>query len=179
MPRDEAKLRNDVLSMRERLLQGHPNESGLFDLKHDRGGMIDIEFIVQMLVLAHAHRRPELTANAGNIALLKLAAKLGLISGDSGDAVADAYREYRRRQHRLRLSGAKYARVLAAEVQCHIDATQALWRRGFGREGLFPPPRIVKKPPGIARPSPLRCIADCGGFCPGRCRPAFPRRGGA
>jgi len=79
MPRDEAKLRDDVLSMREQLLQGHPNESDLFDLKHDRGGMIDIEFIVQMLVLAHARRRPELTANAGNIALLKLAAKLGLI----------------------------------------------------------------------------------------------------
>jgi len=132
--RDEAKLRDDVLSMREQLLQGHPNESDLFDLKHDRGGMIDIEFIVQMLVLAHAHRRPELTANAGNIALLKLAAKLGLIPGDSADAVADAYREYRRRQHRLRLNGSKYARVPAREVQHHIDATLALWRRVFGRE---------------------------------------------
>jgi glutamate-ammonia-ligase adenylyltransferase len=132
--RDEAKLRGDVLSMREQLLQGHPNESGLFDLKHDRGGMIDIEFIVQMLVLAHAHGRPELTANDGNIALLKLAAKLGLIPGDSADAVADAYREYRRRQHRLRLNGAKYARVPAEEVQNHIDATRALWLRVFGRE---------------------------------------------
>jgi glutamate-ammonia-ligase adenylyltransferase len=132
--RDEAKLRDDVLSMRERLLRGHPNDSGLFDLKHDRGGMIDIEFIVQMLVLAHAHGRPELTANSGNIALLKLAAKLGLIPGDSADAVADAYREFRRRQHRLRLNGAKYARVPAAEVQNHIDATRALWRKVFGRE---------------------------------------------
>jgi glutamate-ammonia-ligase adenylyltransferase len=132
--RDEAKLRDDVLSMREQLLQGHPNDSGLFDLKHDRGGMIDIEFIVQMLVLAHAHGRPELTANDGNIALLKLAAKLGLIPGDSADAVADAYREFRRRQHRLRLNGAKYARAPAAEVQNHIDATRALWRRVFGRE---------------------------------------------
>ncbi len=132
--RDEAKLRDDVLSMREQLLQGHPNDSGLFDLKHDRGGMIDIEFIVQMLVLGHAHGRPELTANDGNIALLKLAAKLGLIPGDSADAVADAYREYRRRQHRLRLNGAKYARVPAAEVQNHIDATRALWRGVFGRE---------------------------------------------
>ena len=132
--RDEAKLREDVLSMREQLLRGHPNDSGLFDLKHDRGGMIDIEFIVQMLVLAHAHGRPELTANAGNIALLKLAAKLGLIPGDSADAVADAYREFRRRQHRLRLNGAKYARVPAAEVQNHIDATRALWRKVFGRE---------------------------------------------
>ncbi len=134
IPRDEARLRDDVLSMRERLLQGHPNESGLFDLKHDRGGMIDIEFIVQMLVLAHAHRWPELTANDGNIALLKLAAKLGLIPGDSADAVADAYREFRRRQHRQRLNGAKYARVPAGEVQNHIDATRALWRRVFGRE---------------------------------------------
>ena len=132
--RDEAKLRRDVLSMREQLLQGHPNESGLFDLKHDPGGMIDIEFIVQMLVLAHAHRRPELTANSGNIALLKLAAKLGLIPGDSAGAVADAYREYRRRQHRLRLNGARYARVSAAELQTHIDATRALWRRVFGGE---------------------------------------------
>ncbi len=132
--RDEAKLRGDVLSMREQLLQGHPNESGLFDLKHDRGGMIDIEFIVQMLVLAHAHDRPELTANDGNIALLKLAAKLGLIPGDPADAVADAYRVYRRRQHRLRLNGAKYARVPAEEVRDHIDATRALWRRVLGRE---------------------------------------------
>ena len=69
-----------------------------------------------------------------NIALLKLAAKLGLIPGDSSDAVADAYREFRRRQHRLRLNGAKYARVPAAEVQNHIEATRALWRTVFGRE---------------------------------------------
>jgi [glutamine synthetase] adenylyltransferase / [glutamine synthetase]-adenylyl-L-tyrosine phosphorylase len=132
--RDEAKLRGDVLSMRVQLLQGHPNESGLFDLKHDRGGMIDIEFVVQMLVLANAHRRLELTANSGNIALLKLAAKLGLIPGDSADAVADAYREYRRRQHRLRLNGARYARVPAEEVRDHIAATRALWRRVFASE---------------------------------------------
>jgi glutamate-ammonia-ligase adenylyltransferase len=57
-----------------------------------------------------------------------------LIPGDSADAVADAYREFRRRQHRLRLNGAKYARVPAGEVQDHIDATRALWRRVFGRE---------------------------------------------
>ena len=42
--------------MREKLHAAHPNTSGLFDVKHDRGGMIDIEFAVQYLVLAHAHR---------------------------------------------------------------------------------------------------------------------------
>jgi [glutamine synthetase] adenylyltransferase / [glutamine synthetase]-adenylyl-L-tyrosine phosphorylase len=134
MRRDEAKLREDVLSMRAQLLAGHPNASELFDLKHDRGGMIDIEFIVQYLVLGHAHRHAELTRNAGNIALLKLAAGLGLIPLESAEAVADAYRDYRRRQHWLRLNGAKYARVEANQVRSRIDATRQLWARVFGAD---------------------------------------------
>ena len=62
--RDLPTLRTDVLEMRRKMLDGHPNTSALFDLKHDRGGMVDIEFIVQYLVLAHAHARPELIRNA-------------------------------------------------------------------------------------------------------------------
>jgi len=131
MRRDEAKLREDVLSMRVKLLEGHPNESELFDLKHDRGGMIDIEFVVQYLVLGWAHLHPELTRNAGNIALLKIAADLGLIALESAAAAADAYRDYRRRQHWLRLNGAKYARVPAREVENGIRATLALWAEVF------------------------------------------------
>jgi glutamate-ammonia-ligase adenylyltransferase len=131
MERDPAKLREDVLSMREQLLAGHPNPSELFDLKHDRGGMIDIEFMVQYLVLGHAHRHAELTKNAGNIALLRLAGQLGLIPRESAEAVADAYRDYRRRQHWLRLNGAKYARVPAQEVESRIQATLSLWSEVF------------------------------------------------
>jgi len=118
--------------MRQKLLDGHPNRSDLFDLKHDRGGMIDIEFIVQHLVLAHAHRHPALTANDGNIALLALAGRLGLIPVEAAEKAASAYREFRRLQHRLRLNGAKYARVRHDEVAVHIDATLDLWRRVFG-----------------------------------------------
>ena len=43
--REPAALAREVLAMREKLHAAHPNKSGLFDLKHDRGGMIDIEFI--------------------------------------------------------------------------------------------------------------------------------------
>ena len=132
MQRDYAALRKDVLSMREQLLQGHPNESGLFDLKHDRGGMIDIEFVVQYLVLGHSHRHSGLTRNAGNIALLRLAAQLDLIPTESSESVGGAYREYRRRQHWLRLNGAKYARVPAQEVAKHVGATRLLWSGVFG-----------------------------------------------
>jgi len=130
--RDPAALAADVLAMRRRMHDGHPNRSGLFDLKHDRGGMIDIEFVVQYLVLAHAHDHAELTANLGNIALLSITAGLGLIPVELAQRVADAYREYRRLQHRLRLNGAAYARVPHAEVAAHVAATQALWHAVFG-----------------------------------------------
>jgi glutamate-ammonia-ligase adenylyltransferase len=144
MPRDAAKLREDVLGMREKLLEGHPNRSELFDLKHDRGGMIDIEFIVQYLVLANAHRHAEFVANSGNIALLKLAGKLGLIPSDEAERVASAYREFRRLQHGLRLNGAKYARVPAESVEKEIAATLALWRSVFGSD--YP---TSHRPPGF------------------------------
>ena len=51
-----AALRGEVQAMRSRMLAGHPNTSGLFDIKHDRGGIVDVEFIVQYLVLGFAHR---------------------------------------------------------------------------------------------------------------------------
>ena len=134
-PRDPEKLRADVLAMRQQMLDGHPNKSDLFDLKHDRGGMVDIEFIVQYLVLAHSHRHPALTANDGNIALLGLAADLDLIPRDLSEAVRNAYRDYRRRQHALRLNGAQYARADHEEFEQSIAATRALWRAVFGADG--------------------------------------------
>jgi glutamate-ammonia-ligase adenylyltransferase len=132
--REPVKLAADVLAMRKRMLDAHPNRSGLFDLKHDRGGMVDIEFIVQHLVLAHSRRHYELTGNLGNIALLHMAGALELVPVDLAHRVADAYREYRRLQHALRLNGAEFARIERARVAPQVDATLALWRRMFGTD---------------------------------------------
>ena len=129
--RDPAALRRDVVAMREKMFDAHPNKSGLFDLKHDRGGMIDIEFIVQYLVLAHARRHPQLTGNLGNIALLKMAGELGLIPLATAMAVRDGYRQYRRLQHAERLNGAQYARVERGPLQHYIEATLDLWNIAF------------------------------------------------
>ena len=117
--------------MRQKMLDGHPNTSELFDLKHDRGGMVDIEFIVQYLVLAHAHARPELIRNLGNIALLRMAGAMGLIDEPLARQVADAYRTFRLIQHRLRLNGAERARVDPAEVEREADAVRRLWHAVF------------------------------------------------
>jgi glutamate-ammonia-ligase adenylyltransferase len=117
--------------MREKIHAAHPNSTELFDLKHDRGGMIDIEFTVQFLVLAHAHRHAELTQNLGNIALLGTAGKLGLISPALAEDCGSAYRKFRRLQHALRLNGARYARVPPEQVAAKSEAVRSLWKTVF------------------------------------------------
>ncbi len=132
LDRDPRKLADDVAEMRRRMAAGHPNRTALFDLKHDPGGMVDIEFTVQYLVLAHANRHPELTRNAGNIALLGICAQLGLLPPDLAHRAADAYRDYRRLQHQIRLTGAPHARVEPASQAPRQIAVAALWRHVFG-----------------------------------------------
>jgi glutamate-ammonia-ligase adenylyltransferase len=110
-PRDLGDLRREVVAMRRKMHDGHPNRSALFDIKHDDGGMVDIEFAVQYLVLAHAHAHPELLDNAGNIALLARAGAAGLIDAALASRVAEAYRVFRQLQHSLRLNDSQYARV--------------------------------------------------------------------
>ncbi len=126
--RDLPVLAKEILAMREKMHAAHPNKSGLFDVKHDAGGMIDIEFTVQYLVLAHSHEFPSLTKNLGNIALLGMAAELGLLPKELAERCQVTYREYRRVQHALRLNGAQYARVPHAQAAAHVAAVRELWQ---------------------------------------------------
>jgi glutamate-ammonia-ligase adenylyltransferase len=128
----DGPLKPEVIAMRKRMMDAKPNHSALFDLKQDPGGMIDIEFIVQFLVLQHAHIYPELTANFGNIALLRICAELGLIDGPLAASVADAYRKYRKLQHQLRLQGQENARVAPELVTEQAATVRLLWDSLFG-----------------------------------------------
>ncbi|MNN63941.1 Glutamate-ammonia-ligase adenylyltransferase [compost metagenome] len=118
--------------MRKKMLDAHPPRHGSFDLKQDPGGMIDIEFMVQYLVLQHATQYPQLTANSGNIALLRLCGELGLIDAQLAAQVADAYRALRKLQHQLRLQGQDLARVEPERVRVHADNVMRLWQAIFG-----------------------------------------------
>jgi glutamate-ammonia-ligase adenylyltransferase len=129
-PRDLAALRAEVVAMRKKMFDAHAGKGPLFDLKQDHGGLIDVEFIVQYLVLGHAHAHAELTGNLGNIALLKMAGELGLIPMALAETVRNAYRDYRRMQHALRLNNAP-ARVDPASVAERVAAVRELWRIVF------------------------------------------------
>jgi len=101
-------------------------------LKHDRGGMVDVEFVTQYLVLCHARHHPVLLGNLGNIALLGLAAEAGLIPTELARGAADAYRTFRKRQHALRLQGAEKARVPSDELSGERAVVKELWNTVIG-----------------------------------------------
>lgn len=132
LPRDAARLREEVLAMREKINAGHPNSSPLFDLKHDRGGMVDVEFVTQYLVLCHSGTHPVLVRNLGNIALLRLSGEAGLIAPELAARAGDAYRTLRRVQHQMRLQGVEKARVPQDQLQEERAAVRELWDAVLG-----------------------------------------------
>lgn len=129
--RDEATLKKEVLSMREKMRNAQHFRAEVFDLKHSVGGIIDVEFLVQYLVLLHASRHPQLTANIGNIGLLRLMASLNIIDADLAESVAVAYREYRHTQHMLKLQGASHLGVEPQGIAHHVEKVTALWSQVF------------------------------------------------
>jgi len=133
-PRDAEALKREVQAMRDKVRAARPVKAELFDVKHSEGGMMDAEFALQYLVLAHSASHPELQDNFGNIALLKTAEAAGLLPAGVGVAAANAYRELRRVQHKARLDEQSTAldAEAAAALKPHRDAVRALWRAVFG-----------------------------------------------
>ena len=130
-PREPQALSQEIQGMREKVRASRPVPADRFDVKHSPGGMMDAEFAVQQLVLAHSAAQPALQGNLGNIALLQQAEACGLLPSGVGNAAADAYRELRRAQHRARLNEDATQFPLESMAP-HQAAVQALWRAVFG-----------------------------------------------
>jgi glutamate-ammonia-ligase adenylyltransferase len=129
-PRDAEALRREVCAMRQKVREARPVKGGRFDVKHSAGGMMDAEFAVQYLVLAHGASHPWLLEDVGNIALLRRAQVDGLLPVPIGDRAADAYRELRRAQHKARLDE-QPTQVDPESVAPQRDAVLALWHTVF------------------------------------------------
>ena len=129
--RDLPALRQEIMDMRTKVRLGHPLRGTGFDVKHSPGGMVDIEFAVQYLLLSQSLHHPELRPNLGNIALLQRAQDCGLLPGQTGTHAAHAYRTLRQLQHRARLNE-EPTQVDIDTVQAERDAGLALWGAVFG-----------------------------------------------
>lgn len=130
--RDAASLAAEIVAMRGKVRAAHPVRGPRFDVKHSLGGMVDVEFVVQYLVLLHSRAHPELRANTGNINLLRRAEAAGLLEPGMGEAAARAYRELRQIQHRARLDETP-TQVDAEQVAESAGAVLAMWRHVLGR----------------------------------------------
>ena len=103
--RDRNELKAEVIKMREKM-RAHLDTGGKekgFDLKQGAGGIIDIEFMVQYLVLAWSHKFPELMRFSDNVRQLEAAASVGLIEAEQAEKMIDTYTLYRSHTHRLSL----------------------------------------------------------------------------
>ena len=132
--RDTQHLRNEIEDMRAKVRSAHPVRSDpdhpQFDVKHSPGGMVDIEFVVQFLVLSQGVNHPELLGNVGNIALLQRAQACGLLRAPLGEDAAHAYRSLRQIQHKARLNEeATQLSTYLATVE--RSAGLALWNAVF------------------------------------------------
>ncbi len=129
--RDTAKLAREIIDMREKMFPTHPPVDS--NVKYARGGVVDVEFIVQFLILAHAHQHPELLDNYGNIALLNIAADCGLIDKQLAEQSRTAYRFYRQQQHNTKLRDVGKVEVNDVLLR-HYDSVRKLWLAVFGEE---------------------------------------------
>ncbi len=129
--RDNAVLKDDVIKMREKmrshLAKGNDKE---FDLKQDAGGMADIEFITQYLVLKNAHTFSQLTTFSDNVRILTDAARLGCIDTPLKQGLIAAYIEYRSRYHVLSLDQQGRC-VSREELSEHINLVVKAWQEIF------------------------------------------------
>jgi glutamate-ammonia-ligase adenylyltransferase len=128
-PRDATTLREAVRNMRQRIRDNRPatKEPGV-DFKHGTGGLVDIEFLCQYLVLRHAATDPELTTFRTNAAIIKRLADTQKIEIAEADTLAQVLRLYLAREHALKLSR-RPALVGVGEYAAERKAISDLWRK--------------------------------------------------
>ena len=102
-PRDPQTLLRDVAEMREQMWEQN-GKTAPFAIKHRRGGLVDVEFIAQYLVLRHAREVPA-AIGADTAAALALLGEAGALTQEQAGQLSKSHALWRRIQHLLRLIG--------------------------------------------------------------------------
>ncbi|MFC0269591.1 bifunctional [glutamate--ammonia ligase]-adenylyl-L-tyrosine phosphorylase/[glutamate--ammonia-ligase] adenylyltransferase [Kushneria aurantia] len=134
--RDGGELRQAVVEMRDRMRRHLGSsrqqlDAGEFHLKHDPGGMIDIEFMNQYAVLAMSHRAPALLDFTDNMRLLETLEAAGQLPLEGAEQLREAWLAYRDESHRTALARSG-SRVSAERFATHRERVQALWSQWMG-----------------------------------------------
>ena len=128
-PHNKLKLKQDVVKMRERVRreQSH-SDAKVFDLKQDTGGIVDIEFLVQYLVLLKSNQNSELLNWTDNVRLIQTLLETGVFDEWTAHLLKHAYLIYRATAHKLSLQE-KPAIVPADKYQYLREKVEDIWNR--------------------------------------------------
>jgi glutamate-ammonia-ligase adenylyltransferase len=131
-PRDESKLRAEVKDMRARMAAAHATAKTAtgFDVKHDRGGIVDIEFMVQYWVLRSARAHPDVTVPTDNVHILEALAGAGVIAPERAEFLSNSYRRLLSVEQRLKLME-RGTRVTPGELGDLPQAVLKIWNEAF------------------------------------------------
>ncbi|WP_158971232.1 bifunctional [glutamate--ammonia ligase]-adenylyl-L-tyrosine phosphorylase/[glutamate--ammonia-ligase] adenylyltransferase [Paraglaciecola sp. L3A3] len=127
MPRALAELKQEVVDMREKM-RSHlaKGNDEYIDLKQDKGGIADIEFIVQFMLLAYTKDHELLAKWTDNVRILGSLAKFGCITEVEAQLLTQAYLTYRNHSHRLALQNGQLARS-NEQLLSHQKNVTAVW----------------------------------------------------
>ncbi len=131
-PRDPEHLREEVQAMRTRMRENLDKSGrGRFDLKQGRGGIADIEFMVQYSVLRWAAEYPDLAVWSDNIRQLETLARLELLPGAAAADLTEAYKALRAAYHKSALQDQPRTVADTALVP-ERERVRGLWRELIG-----------------------------------------------
>jgi glutamate-ammonia-ligase adenylyltransferase len=128
-PREKPQLQKDISEMRSKMFTALAKEDeSLFDLKQSRGGIADIEFISQYLVLLNAREQTELLTYPDNIRILEAALATNLLSEAQVSTLVQGYIDYRARYHIASLNGDN-KQALRSEVSSSAEGVTQVWQQ--------------------------------------------------
>jgi glutamate-ammonia-ligase adenylyltransferase len=131
-PRKRADLQQEVVGMRDRMRKELLKpERGMFDLKQDTGGMVDIEFLVQYLVLLKSYEYPELQKWTDNVRLIQELITTGALDEYTAHILKHAYLIYRAAAHQASLQQ-KPARAPDEKFSHLRSRVEKIWNAFLG-----------------------------------------------
>jgi len=133
-PRDPVRLVADVIDMRRRIAEQHKPRNR-WDFKYTSGGLIDIEFAVQYLLLREAHRRPEILTGETSVAIERLAAA-GFLSAEAAMDLTRALQLAWRVQGLIRLTTQSALDPDNAPAAIKAMLTRAVFRATGMEQGM-------------------------------------------
>ena len=129
--RDAESLRKEIFDMRNKMRETQAtNPEGEFNLKHDPGGIVDIEFMVQYGVLLLANKYPDLVETTNNYELLSRLSKVDFIDDREREQLQSTYHYFLGMEYQRKLTG-KPSIMPRAELAKSPEPVQATWRKLF------------------------------------------------